>query len=315
MTDLSANDGHVLVIGSAGIDIKAKTLQDIQWEQSNPGIVRNSVGGVARNIGENLARLEVKTVLLSAIGRDAPGRLVLRKSEQGGVDVSHVRVVRDGRTGTFVTLLKPNGDKLAAVHDFDIMEYVNRAYLTKHIDLFAKARMIVIDMNLNDEALATVFELAGRFNVRVAADPTTPLLAGRLCDFLPQLYLVTPNEGETAALCRLDNPATTHDTAIDAARQLVTMGAKIAVVTLGESGLAYADANGGGYIRAVRTQVVDSTGAGDALSGAVIFGLLNEVDLDEAVRLGTTAASLTLGSRETVLPDLSVELLYDKLVV
>lgn len=309
------SDGHVLVIGSAGIDIKAQTTQDVQWEQSNPGIVRNSVGGVARNIGENLARLEVKTILLSAVGKDAIGKRVLRKSQQGGVDVSHVRVVRGGRTGTFVTLLKPNGDKWVAVHDFDIMAYVNRAYLLKHVDLFETAQMIVIDMNLNDEALTTVFELAARYHVRVAADPTTPLLAGRLRQYLSQVYLVTPNETETTALCDFVDPAINQESATDAARQLVSMGAKIAVVSLGESGLAYADANGGGYIRAVRTNVIDTTGAGDALNGAVIFGLVNEMDVDEAMRLGTTAASLTLGSRQTVLPKLSMELLYKNLVV
>ena len=93
------------------------------------------------------------------------------------------------------------------------------------------------------------------------------------------------------------------------------MGGAIAVVTLGEQGVAYADGSGGGFIRAMRSQIVDSTGAGDAFSAAVIFGLLNEVTVDEAMRLGMTAASLTLQSRETVLPDLSQELLYDKLVV
>jgi pseudouridine kinase len=142
-----------------------------------------------------------------------------------------------------------------------------------------------------------------------------PTLAVRLVDFLPSLYLVAPNAAETTALCGLPDPAQNREAAIDAARQLVSMGVKIAVVTLGEQGVAYADGSGGGFIRAVRTQVVDPTGAGDAFTAAVIFGLLNEVTVDEAMRLGMTAASLTLQSRDTVLPQLSQELLYDKLVV
>src|SRR5690606_30725709 len=125
----------------------------------------------------------------------------------------------------------------------------------------------------------------------------------------------TPNAVETKTLCGLEQPATDRDTANEAARQLVQMGASIAVVTLGAQRLAYADGSGGGFIRAVHTQVVDSTGAGAAFTGAVIFGLLNEVPVDEAMRLGVTAASLTLQSRETVLPDLSQELLYDKLML
>jgi pseudouridine kinase len=83
---------------------------------------------------------------------------------------------------------------------------------------------------------------------------------------------------------------------------------------MGADGLAYADGGGGGYLRAVHARVVDSTGAGDAFSGAAIFGLINDVPVDEAMRLGITAASLTLESRHTVLPNLSQELLYDRLM-
>ena len=91
-------------------------------------------------------------------------------------------------------------------------------------------------------------------------------------------------------------------------------GADIAVVTLGEKGLAYADSSGGGYIRAIHTQVVDASGAGDAFSGGVIFGILNGVPIDGAMRLGAAAASVTLQSEDTVLPSLTPDLLYEQLV-
>jgi pseudouridine kinase len=51
------------------------------------------------------------------------------------------------------------------------------------------------------------------------------------------------------------------------------------------------------------------------LNAAVIYGLLNQIPLDDAVRLGVTAASLTLRHRGTVVHDLSLELLYDQLVI
>jgi pseudouridine kinase len=304
---------HVLVIGSAGIDVKGRPAQDITWEMPNVGQVRNSVGGVARNIAENLAHLEVSTVLLTAVGRDREGKRVKRSCREKGIHASRIRVVEGGRTGTYLALLKPDGELLAAISDFEIMKAVDRGYLLDNEKLFADAAMVIIDATLGNEALQAVFELAGRYQVRVCADPTTPSLAGRLCPYIPQLYLITPNAAETSALC--GEPATDHDSALNAARHLVTLGAKIAVVTLGEQGLAYADASGGGYIGALRTQVVDSSGAGDAFSAGAIFGLLNGVPVDEAMRLGATAASLTLQSRETVLPELTQELLYDQLVV
>ncbi len=307
--------GHVLVIGSAGINIKGHPQQAVTIETPNAGIVRQTVGGVARNIAENLARLEIDTVLLTAVGRDHAGRRVLRRCQDAGVDTSRVRIVDGQRTGTYLAVLRPDERLLVAISDFAVLAAIDASYLLECEDLFAGAAMLVIDATLDEAALATVFELAGRYRVRVCADPTTPRLAGRLRPYLNRLYMVSPNAAEIASLCDLESPAHDHETAVAAARQLVTLGVEIAVVTLGENGLAYADSSGGGYIRAIQTQVVDPTGAGDAFSGGVIFGLLNDVQVDEAMRLGATAASLTLQSQQAVLRHLTPELLYARLAV
>lgn len=309
------NEGPTLVIGSMGIAVKAHVPDPLQWGTINLGEIRNTIGGNARNIAENLARLDVDVRLLSAVGRDGPARRVIRWTRKVGVNCRYVRVVDDARTANFVSLVDENGEPTVSIHDYAVMEHVDSNYLWKHEPLFENAAMLVIDSTLSDEALATVFEIADRYYVRVCADPTAPALAGRLRPYLPHMYLITPNAAETAILCDLDSPVQERDVAIDSARKLVSMGAMIAVVTLGDMGVAYADGSGSGFIRAVRAQPVDPTGAGDAFMGAVIFGLLNGVEVDEAMRLGMTAASLTLQSRETVLPQLSQELLYDKLVV
>ncbi len=309
------DDGYVLVIGAAGIDVKGRPTSAADSAGYMPGQVRNSVGGVARNVAENLARLEVPTVLLTALGDDVEGERVREQCEANGIDCSHVLVVEGQRTGTYLELLKADGEVERAVGDFEIMEAVDSAYLRENEALIAEAELVVIDANLSELTLETLFQLTERHLVRVCADPTSPSLAGRLCPYIDKLHLIVPNAAETTALCGLSNPASDRETAINAAKHLVSLGAYIAVVTMGDKGLAYADGSGAGYIPAVRTQVVDSTGAGDALTGAVIFGLLNDVPVDEAMRLGVTAASLTLQTYETVIPDLSQELLYDKLVI
>lgn len=308
------DDGYVLVIGSAGIDIKGRAYDDLHWGVANPGIVRNSVGGVARNIAENLARLEVETVLLSAVGDDAEGRRVLEKTRLTGVNCEHVRIIDGAHTGVYMALLKDDGNLHVAISDFEVVDSVDPDYLRQHETLFANATMIVIDATLTVETLEVLFTLAERYALRVCADPTNPAVANRLCKYLDRLFLIAPNAAEMVALCGIEDPAKDRETAVRAARQLVASGVAIAVVTLGADGLVYADGSGSGYIRAVKTDVVDTTGAGDALTGAVIFGLLNAVPLDEAMRLGVTAAALTLQTKATVYPKLSQELLYDALM-
>jgi pseudouridine kinase len=96
---------------------------------------------------------------------------------------------------------------------------------------------------------------------------------------------------------------------------LVNAGVNIVMITLGEAGVIYATANASGHVPAVATQLVDLTGASDALTATVVFGLLNEIPLDEAVRLGASAAALTLECTDTVCQDLSLDLLYDQLLI
>lgn len=307
-------DGYVLVIGSSGIDVKGRPVQEINWGTPNLGRVRRSVGGVARNIAENLARLEVPTVLLTAVGKDPAGKRVIRACERVGMDCNYVRYIPGCPTGTYMALLKPDGQLHAAISDFEVISYIDSDYILEHEYLIEDAEMVVLDATLSPDTLDTIFDVADRCDVRVAADPTTPFLAGRLCPHIGQLFLLVPNANEVTPLCGIDAPLDNHDLAYQAVRDLVAKGAEIAVVTLGEDGLVYADGNGGGHLRAIHTKVVDSTGAGDAFCAAAIFGILNEVPVDEAMRLGITAASLTLESRHTVLPHLSQELLYDKLM-
>jgi pseudouridine kinase len=61
--------------------------------------------------------------------------------------------------------------------------------------------------------------------------------------------------------------------------------------------------------------MVDSTGTGDAITAAIIFGMVNDLSTVESMRLGAAAAGLTLQSHDTVVPDLSLDLLYDHLIV
>jgi len=85
----SAEEATVVVIGGANIDHKSQTLTRPEFGTSNPGRSRTSAGGVGRNVAENLARLGVRTVLVSAIGNDAAGVSLRRETESAGVDLAH----------------------------------------------------------------------------------------------------------------------------------------------------------------------------------------------------------------------------------
>lgn len=307
---------HLLTIGAAAIDTKGRAHGPIQTGASTPGAIRVSVGGVGRNIAENLARLGERVVLLSAVGDDGSGRRILHQAAECGIDVSHVLVsaAAEHHTAAYLAVLDETGDMVMSIDDMRInRDLITPGLIYRRRALFRDARMVILDANLAPDTLRSIFRLARKYDVPVCADPTTATLAPRLCPHLSELTLVTPNAAEAEALCDLQ--VTDRESALAAAQKLVGLGVQIAIVTLGATGLVYATSQESGHVPALEVEVVDLTGAGDALTAAVVFGLLNDFNVDEAVRLGASAAALTLRSRETVCPDLSLERLYDRLVI
>ena len=310
-----APESPVIVIGGAGVDLIGRLEGELIPGTKNPANIRTSYGGVARNVAENLSRLGQQTILLTAVGNDQAGKQLLAQAVQAGVDVSHVLTTPDHPTGTYLGVLNAQGTLQFALDDINATQSLTPEYIESHAELFKAASLVFIDANLPKPTLRKIFSKARLARIPVCADPTATGLAARLMPFIKRLRLITPNGEEAGVLCDRTIENDQPEDAIEAAKCLVADGVGIVLVSLGEFGVVYATSETSGYIPAIRTKVVDPTGAGDALNAAVIYGLLNQIPLDDAVRLGVTAASLTLRHRGTVVKDLSLEMLYDQLVI
>ena len=314
-TIFQEREGYVLVMGGAGVDIVGRVRGELRPGTSAPGQIRSSFGGVARNVAENLARLGQTVVLVTAVGQDEDGQRLLDSLAQSGVQTDEILQGTDYPTGSYLAVINAAGELQVALDDMRVISAITPAYIEARQHLFKDAALLFVDMNLSKETLRTVMSLARKSHLPVCADPTSAALAGKLLPHLSRLALITPNTAEAAILCDPDIKLSSRKQVLQAAKHLVTMGVDMTIITLAEHGLCYATSETSGYIPAIRTAIVDPTGAGDALAAAVIFALLNKIPLDDAVRLGVSAASLTLRTRGAVAPDLSLEKLYDQLVI
>jgi pseudouridine kinase len=309
------NSDRVLVIGASSVDVVGRLQADLQLATSNPALIRTSYGGVARNVAENLARLGQPVNLLSVIGKDRLGEDVLAHTRAAGVDVSAVYSTDLYPTGFYMGILNEHGARHFAVADMRVLEELSETYLDYNEFLFEHAAMVFLDANLPEPALKKAFALAHKYHVPVCADPVSGAMAARLKPYLRQIRLLTPNNIEAGVLTGTHFEAGNRDAALEAARALISMGAEMVFVSLAEYGQCYASAETSGHIPAIRTAVSDPTGAGDALTAAVIFAMLNNIEIDDAAMLGVSAATITLRYHGTVDPDLTLEKLYDEFVI
>ena len=306
---------HVLVIGAMLLDTKGKPTAGLETGTSNPGEIRHVRGGGARNVAENLARLGAQVLLISAVGDDRTGQRLVAQTSEAGVNLEHVIISEGDSTGSYIAILGADGSLSVALDDVRVVASVSAGYLYKNRRLFRDACMVMVDGSLTPAALDTVIRLCRQYELPLCADPSSVRLAHKLRPHLSDLHLVVPNEIEAAALCGADFPGHGPDASLGTALTLRQSGVETAIVTMADFGLVYATSAETGHIPARYSQMVDSTGTGDAVTAAIMFGMINDLPAIEAIRLGAAAASLTLQSNDTVVPDLSLDMLYDHLIV
>ena len=300
---------EILVIGAANLDVKGRLFGPAIANSSNSCAIKSSFGGVARNIAENLARLGTPVVLLTAVGGDYAGEDILSSADELGVDLSRALILEDETTGTYLAALDHNGELILGLDDLRVLRHITPDYLLHNRDAFRSCHMVAVDMNLSDEATLAAIQLAREYGKPICVDPTSTERAVHLRPHLQLIDVVTPNIAEAEAILGCA-PIRDTDEALQAARRLVSLGVGIAVITQAERGACYATAEESGLFPAIKSQIVDTTGAGDALTATLIFGMREGFGVAESLQLGLRAAAMTLRSTATVAPELSLDRLY-----
>ena len=303
----------ILVIGASLLDTKGKPLAGLEPGTSNPGVIQRTRGGTARNVAENLGRYGAEVILLSALGDDISGQWLQSATAEAGVDMSRVIVSPAHRTGSYIAFLETDGTLSVALNDTSVMEIITPDYVQQYADLFADASMLFLDGSLPEATIKTAVELARKHKLPICADPSSVRLVHKFRPYIRDFKLIVPNEVEASAMANVDFAGFDPDASLEVARRLERQGIETVVITLSDFGFVYVSQDESGYFPAKYRTFVDSTGTGDAITAAIMFGMLEQIPITECMRLGTAAASLTLQSDESVRTDLSLDLLYDHL--
>jgi pseudouridine kinase len=282
----------VLVCGGANVDVKAKTSAAHIPRTSNPGIVTIKAGGVGRNIAHNLARLGADVTLLSVIGIDAFGDMLM--SETGKAGVNTQAIIRTNQTtGSYVATLDEKGELITAVSDMGLLSLLTPDTIKKNKDLIMANKHIVLDCNLPQETLNQIAILTSG---HLIIEPVSVAKSQNLRNLLEKhkIYLATPNLDQIEALTG------TRDIPI-ASKALHKMGLQNIVIHAGEQGAYVSDGNEITHIPSRANTVIDVTGAGDAATAGLISGLLKNLPLAKAAEIGQMMAAKVIASHSSTL--------------
>lgn len=242
--------------------------------------IYGSPGGSAANTICSMAKSGFRTGFIGAVGNDSEGVLMLSGFKKLGVDCSRVKVVQE-RTGMIVGFVEKTGERTMYVHP----GANNRLTINREDIKFAKrAKLLHMSSFVGVEQFNEQKKIAdgkrisfspGFLYSRLGIEKMEPMLERSRVVFLnsDELKLLTGKDYKKGSRILLDR------------------GAEIVVITLGKRGCYVTDGRIGRNITAYKTQVVDTTGAGDAFCAGFLAGLLDEKGLEECGRMGNKMAS------------------------
>lgn len=305
-------DMGVVCIGGANVDRKARCLQPAVWRTSNPVTISESCGGVARNVAENLGRLDCRPSLITCVGDDREGEWLLAETSAHGVNVSATRRVARARTGSYTAVLDPSGEMVIAFNEMSVTDQLTPEVLDACWNQIAAARIVFTDTNPPPATLAYVIDRCRSEGLRLVVDPVSAIKAQRLPARLDGVSAILPDRLEAAVLAGLaivgDDDGEPGEAWATLAARIRQRGAHAVVISLGAGGLFYTSPETAFHLPPLvaPAEVVDVTGAGDALTAGFLVGLLRDEPPERCCRLGLAAAARTVRSAQSVAPDLAL---------
>jgi ribokinase len=291
---------EVFVLGSINQDFVLKVDRRPQpGETVTNAELSTHNGGKGANQAAAAALLGASVTILGRVGDDEFGEPLVQALGEKGIDTSLVERASDASTGAAFITVTPDGENAITV-----APGANRSLTPQEVDAasgaIGNARVLVAQMEIPVETVLRAVEVASERGTRALVNlaPTFEVPRG----LLERLDPLVVNEHEATFL--LGNEVEGVDGALSAAPELLSLGPRSAVITIGEAGAVFADGESVEHILAPKVEVVDTTGAGDAFVGALATCLAGGASLEEAVAYAVRAgaAAVTREGAQGALP-------------
>ena len=282
----------VLVIGSYNVGL---TVLGDRVPKLGETVIGNHFdmgpGGKGSNQAIAISRLGGNVTFLARIGDDIFGQDASKLFEREGLDTSFIEVDPDTHTGVGLILVDKDGHNSIGVAPGANYQLTPEE-LDRADELFATCKYLLMQL---ETPLPVVYHAIERAKSHDATVILNPAPAQRLDpNYLAMIDILTPNETETEILT--DRPVTDVVSATEAARKLVDRGVKHVIVTLGKQGAVHVSAEQQQVFPAPKVDAIDTTGAGDAFNGGLVYALAAGRSLEQAIEFASQVGAFSVTS-------------------
>lgn len=296
-------EDYICVLGGSNMDIVGFPNSKLNPHDSNPGKVKISLGGVGRNIAENLVHLGIATKLISALGDDMYGRRILDHAAAIGLDMKSSLVLGQRPTSTYLAILDEQGDMNAAISQMDILDEITIDHIQTQRQIIENARLCVVDTNMPEGIIHYVLDnfKGTPFFLDTVSTAKALKVKNRIGDF----HTIKPNKMEAELLSGFKIYG--KGDLLKTSEYFLNQGVKRVFITLGEEGVFFNDGQTSKLIAGPIIKPVNATGAGDAFVAALAYCQFHHMNTEDSARFAMGTAIMALSVEETINPNISKE--------
>jgi ribokinase len=280
----------VAVIGSYNTDLTIKASKIPRpGETVLGGVFSRGGGGKGANQAVAAARVGARVTLVAKIGDDPLGREALARLSAEQIETRHVLLDPDFPTGVAFIMVDEHGENSIVVAS-GANARLTPADVGRATDAIAAAKVLLVQLESPLDAVRTGIAIARSHGSLVILNPAP----ARALDthILGAVDIITPNAVEAEMLTGVK--ITDRESLRAAAQTLLLSGIGRVLITLGRNGVFSATKEKAELIHAFNVRAVDSTGAGDSFNGALAAFLAEGVQVEDAVRMASAAAAITV---------------------
>lgn len=285
---------EILVIGSINNDLAfsvdhfphpGETLISQSMHQSN--------GGKGANQAVALARLGSKVTMISRIGNDPIGAKIKEDLGREGIDTQYI-TSSDTNTGTAIINVDAKGEN-TIILDPGANNKFSKDEIRKLEEAISNFDSCLLQFEIPLPIIYEIIDICNKHQVSIVLNPA-PYLKEFDKSYLDKVDYYIPNELEFASTLGIESFSSKHDFERHGLAFANDYGLSL-IVTLGSKGSVLFSDNDIIYVEAIKSNVIDTTAAGDTYIGALVSAFTQGSKLVDAMHYASKASSFCIGKK------------------